>query len=197
MKLIQILIKFLFYLSSFIPLYLLLIIQNLAIRDSNGNLFRKDVFLYQFFESIPKMLFWGSTVLAIILSIVFIALFKLLYLDSQGVIGKVVDESFERGDTLGYIVTYIIPLVSMDVGSCRSLIINLVLFMIIGIFYIKDNQLFMNPIFNLMGYRILISDDNVYITKISRRRMKEIAREEDDLIKIPISEEIFIIKEIN
>ena len=125
MKLIQILIKFLFYLSSFIPLYLLLIIQNLAIRDSNGNLFRKDVFLYQFFESIPKMLFWGSTVLAIILSIVFIALFKLLYLDSQGVIGKVVDESFERGDTLGYIVTYIIPLVSMDVGSCRSLIIIL------------------------------------------------------------------------
>ena len=69
--------------------------------------------------------------------------------------------------------------------------------MIIGIFYIKDNQLFMNPIFNLMGYRILISDDNVYITKISRRRMKEIAREEDDVIKIPISEEIFIIKEIN
>lgn len=191
------LIKFLFYLSSFIPLYFLLIIQNLSIRDSNGNLLSKDVFFHQFYESTPKILFWGSTALAIILSIIFICLFKLFYLDSQGVIGKVVDESFERGDTLGYIITYIIPLVSMDVGSYRSLIINLVLFMIIGIFYIKDNQLFMNPIFNIMGYRILISDNNVYITKISRRRMKEIAREEEDVIKIPISEEIFIIKEIN
>lgn len=197
MKLFQILIKFLFYLSSFIPLYFLLIIQNLSIRDSNSNFLSKDVFFYQFYESTPKILFWRSTTLAIILSIVFIVLFKIFYLDSQGVIGKVVDESFERGDTLGYIVTYIIPLVSMDVGSYRSLMINLVLFMIIGIFYIKDNQLFMNPIFNMMGYRILISDDNIYITKLSRRRMKEIARETEDVIKIPISEEIFIIKEVD
>lgn len=197
MKLIQILIKFLFYLSSFTPLYFLLIVQNLSIRDSDGNLLSKGVFFYQFYESTPKILFWGSTTLAIILSILFIVLFRIFYLDSQGVIGKLVDESLERGDTLGYIITYIIPLLSMEVGSYRSLTINLVLFMIIGIFYIKDNQLFMNPIFNMMGYRILISDDNIYITKLSRRRMKEIAREKEDVIKIPISEEIFIIKEVD
>lgn len=195
-KVIECLFKFWFYISSFLPLYLLLIIQNLSIRGEQGEFLFKVVFWKQFYDSVPHLLFWSSTFFAIILSVIFIIFFKVCWLDQEGNSGKIIDESLGRGDTLGYIVTYIVPLLSMDIGSIRSLVINFILFLIIGIFYIKDNQLFMNPIFNFMGYRVLMSDDNVYITKLSRKRLKEIVKDEEDVIKIHISGDIFIIKEV-
>ena len=109
-KVIECLFKFWFYISSFLPLYLLLIIQNLSIRGEQGEFLFKVVFWKQFYDSVPHLLFWTSIAISIILSLFFIIVFKACWLDQEGCIGKIIDESLERGDTLGYIVTYIVPL---------------------------------------------------------------------------------------
>ena len=122
--------------------------------------------------------------------------FFVFYIKAEGSPGHVQGTNFERADTLGYIVTYIVPLISMDINSYRSLFINFSLFFIIGIFYIKNNQFFMNPIFNLLGYNILSSDNGcIYVTKSSPRRMKIFASENIQVSLKNIAEDIYVVKE--
>ncbi|MEN2666795.1 hypothetical protein [Listeria aquatica] len=125
-----------------------------------------------------------------------IVVFFKFYVKSDGVPSKVEGSSFRRADTLGYVITYIVPLMSMDINSFRSLLLNFLLFFIIGVFYVKNNQFFMNPILNLCGYNILESDSGrVYITKLSPRIIKEKAKEEEEVFLVNIVEDIYIVKE--
>ncbi|MBC1512218.1 hypothetical protein [Listeria booriae] len=200
MRLGQNIIKSVLYLSSFLPLFILLLIQNLQILDEKNKFMGLKAFFYQFHSDgylSPAFIFWSVVAMFIILSILGILAFFKLYVKSVGVSSKVVGDTFRRADTLGYIVTYIVPLMSMDITSFRSLLLNFLLFFIIGVFYIKNNQFFMNPILNLSGYNILESDTGiVYITKLSPRKVKEKANEGEKIISINIVEDIYIIKEI-
>lgn len=185
------------YLSSFFPLFVLLVIQNIEI-ISNSDLLSISAFFSQFFEKkwyAPESIFWFSVILFLIASVISIVMFFFFYLNAEGASGKLVGENFERTDTLGYIITYIVPLLSMNIASYRSLIVNFVLFIIIGVFYIKNNQFFMNPVFNLMGYNILASDSgHVYVTKLSPRKMKIIAKEQTEISLKNIAEDIYVVK---
>lgn len=60
-----------------------------------------------------------------------------IYGAKEGRNGSISDAEFVREDTMGYIVTYIIPLLSMDITSLRSLVVNLLLFIIIGTFMLR------------------------------------------------------------
>lgn len=192
--------KFFLYLSSFFPLFILLFIQNVKITDDEGNFLKWKKIMSTFFQDglfSPKGIFWMFVFFFIFASIVSIFGFFFLYVNVDGASGKLVGQKFVRADTLGYIVTYIVPLISMDITSYRSLLINFLLFFIIGIFYIKNNQFFMNPIFNLLGYNILASDNGyIYITKLTPRQMNEIATEGTTISLKNIAEDIYIVKNI-
>lgn len=187
------------YLSSFLPLFLLLIVQNIELKE-NREWLNWSNFFSQFFSKgfgDSKTIFWIAVIIFVFLSIISIGMFFCIFVRADGTPGHLLGTNFERADTLGYIVSYIVPLVSMDINSYRSLLINFSLFFIIGIFYIKNNQFFMNPIFNLLGYNILASDSGcIYVTKLSPRRMKEISIDEEDVILKYISDDIYLVKEL-
>lgn len=105
------------------------------------------------------------------------------------------DAEFVREDTMGYIVTYIVPLLSIQVDSQRSLIVNLLLFVIIGTFYVKNDQIFMNPIYNLFNYNVFSTEKGIYITKISKYKLKNIVRYNLDVYKINVLADIYVLKE--
>lgn len=192
-------VKSVLYLSSFLPLFILLIIQNLNVLDEEGRFIGLKAFFTQFWSSgllSPIFIFWTAVIIFIGLSTVGIVVFFKFYVKSDGVPSKVEGGAFRRADTLGYVITYIVPLMSMDINSFRSLLLNFLLFFIIGVFYIKNNQFFMNPILNLCGYNILESDSGrVYITKLSPRIIKEKAKEEEEVFLVNIVEDIYIVKE--
>lgn len=192
-------VKSVLYLSSFIPLFILLIVQNLNIFNEENKFIGFKAFFSQFLGSGPlssRFIFWFAVVIFICLSMVGIVVFFKFYVKSDGVPSKVEGSSFRRADTLGYVITYIVPLMSMDINSFRSLLLNFLLFFIIGVFYVKNNQFFMNPILNLCGYNILESDSGrVYITKLSPRIIKEKAKEEEEVFLVNIVEDIYIVKE--
>lgn len=143
----------------------------------------------------PQSIFWIVVLAFILLSIIGIVCFFIFYVSSNGVSNKLAGNNFKRADTLGYIVTYIVPLMSMDISSFRSLLLNFLLFFIIGIFYIKNNQFFMNPILNLCGYNVLESDaGTIYITKLSPRKIKEKSQEGEKVILVNIVEDIYLVK---
>lgn len=128
--------KTLLYLSSFIPLYILLIVQNIQLRNTEGKIYNSSEFVNQFIgnEKTTPNIFWIVIFSLLLISAITICVFVKFFLKAEGSSGKIIGESFSREDTLGYIVTYIMPLISIDIKSPRSLIINSILFVTIGIF---------------------------------------------------------------
>ena len=53
-----------------------------------------------------------------------------------------------------YFLAYIIPFIAMDIDSTRQLVAYLVLFIFIGILYIRTELLYVNPTLTLLGYNI-------------------------------------------
>lgn len=196
MKVKRIIQKILFYLSSFIPLYLLLIIQNIQIRDNSGRFLAPNEFFTQFFQTNTSVsFFWGGLLILSLLSLFGVFLFFLVYSKTEGRIGEIKYTEFVREDTLGYIVTYIVPLITMDIQSGRSLLINFILFIIIGTFYVRNDQLFMNPLYNICGYNVFSAEDQIYITRISKSKLKIIAKRNLPVKKVNLVGDIYILTE--
>lgn len=188
--------KILFYLSSFIPLYILLVFQNIQIRDGDGSILGIKDFLNQFLNtSISVTFFWIGLLVLLILSLFGISLFFLVYTRTEGRKGFIKDVELIREDTMGYIVTYIVPLISMDIYSPRSLIINFLLFIIIGTFYVKNDQLFMNPLYNVCGYNVFSAEENIYITKMSKSKVKNVAKRKLPVAKVNLIGDIYVLSE--
>ncbi|EJA1053598.1 hypothetical protein MRS30_003007, partial [Listeria monocytogenes] len=115
-------VKSVLYLSSFLPLFILLIIQNLNVIDEENKFIGLKAFFTQFWGNgllSPIFIFWSAVVIFIGLSMLGIVIFFKFYVKSDGVPSKVEGSSFRRADTLGYIITYIVPLMSMDINSFR------------------------------------------------------------------------------
>lgn len=187
--------KALFYLSSFIPLYILLIVQNFEFKNKEGK-FSWLVVIKQFnFTNTNVSIFWFSLLLLIIVSLFGCFVFFGVYTTKPGRNSTIKDAEFVREDTLGYIVTYLVPLLSMEITSSRSLTINALLFIIIGTFYVKNDQIFMNPIYNLFGYNIFSSETGIYITRISKSKLKIIAKKDLPVRKVNILGDIYVLKE--
>lgn len=189
--------KTLFYMSSFIPLYLLLIVQNLKIRDESGALSWNTIWAQFNFSNRIISSFWIGLLLLLIISLLGCLMFFGVYTTREGIKSNISDAEFVREDTMGYIVTYIVPLLSMDIESVRSLTINLLLFIIIGSFYVKNDQIFMNPLYNLFGYNIFSAESGVYITRISKQKLKIAAKKDIPVRKINILGDIYVLKEYN
>lgn len=189
--------KTIFYLSSFIPLYLLLIIQNIKIRNTNDEILSLDGIIKEnIFKQTSITIFWFGLFILILLSITGIVLFFIAYGKADGVIGELSGVDFVREDTMGYIVTYIVPLLSMDISSPRSLLINFILFITIGTFYVKNDQLFMNPLYNLLGYNVFSANRCIYITKLNSSQLRTISKNKDKVNKKNIVGDIYIVEKI-
>lgn len=177
-KMIRFLRKFTFYLSSFLPLYLLLFIQNVQIKDKDNNNLTIKSFFSQFYStsSGSVKVFWITLTVLIILSILGVVIFAKVYTKSPGRKVTLKNVDYVREDTMGYIVTYIVPMIAMDIHSGRSLLVNFLLFLIIGSFYIKNDQIFMNPLYNFFGFNVFSAEDRVYITKIKKHEIRVISK---------------------
>lgn len=60
---------------------------------------------------------------------------------------------------IGYIMTYVIPFLSLGYGNIFDLISLLILLIIVCIIYVNSNLLYVNVIFNLFGYNLFKVED--------------------------------------
>lgn len=79
-------------------------------------------------------------------------------------------------DAILYLLTYVIPLASLQYNSITADLAVLFIFLITGYIYIKTDLIYINPILNILGYNIYLGD-----------------REEDNTFDIKIEESVIII----
>lgn len=150
-------IKVFLFLSSFIPLFGIIIIRNL--------------------DAIPIVVGFGSliAIVSIVLAIMFFQVSRIsgkyLNIDRVENANKV---------SLEYFVVYIVPFLTVDFLALTDLASMAILFGIMAYMYVKSDLIYMNPMLNLFRlniFKVRLQDGEEVIV-ISKRKKKDLATEE-------------------
>ena len=143
------------YVSSFFPLYILLIVNNYTYFNSIQDL--RKILLFE--ELLPSLF---SYVLIFLMIFSFISLFTILRIklhDKHSFTGICKTED----NLLSYVVTYLVPILSIDITKANSLLVNVGLFSLLGFIYVKNNLVYLNPLFLFFRYNVFLTDKNEVI----------------------------------
>ena len=125
-------IRAILFLSSYSPLFVILVI-----RDS--------------FESVG----WSVALIGISLTSIAVLLTYLKLAGSLEPHFATAREVYPRGtEAIGYIVTYLIPFLDVDLGDDETLASLALLLGVIGVLYVNSNLIYINPVLNLMGFHL-------------------------------------------
>ena len=139
--------KWFLFITSYLPLYIWLLLSNINYVELL-KLNKKDL------EISTKKLFYFVLVVFIIISIVeLIQLFKSSGSEIKK-IPKEMEATPESDGLMNYIVTYITPLVSFDLSDIKSVIMNIALFLLIGLMYVGSSATYLNPVLGIFGFKI-------------------------------------------
>jgi len=158
--------KWLLFISSYAPLYLLLALNNYEFKKKIDKSF-EDVF-----ENTPELIFWIVIGSLLIISLITVFILKGWSLNETRVLGKLtnVNESI-----LSYIITYVVPLTVIDTKDINSMVVNLVLFLIIGFIYVNNDLIYLNVLLIIVGFRVYSDEEgNKIITDLDKNELFDI-----------------------
>lgn len=176
------------YVSSFFPLYILLIINNYESFSS----WKKFISIL-YFEKPSVSLFWALILVLMLLSLLSLFIITRLSLNERKTFENV---SRTEDNLLDYVVTYLVPLLSIDVAKLNSLLVNAGLFLLLGFIYVKNNFVYLNPLFLFFGYNIFkTSSEEVIISNYDIHDLKSMERERLDYR--PLGYKIYLVRKTN
>ncbi|MEA5008245.1 hypothetical protein [Clostridium tyrobutyricum] len=158
------------FISSYFPLYIILLVLNIE----NYNSFSKLIKIFKF-ENIKISLF-----VFILIILLLISLESIYDLKNTKASESHTFSSISNSDDaiINYMMTYIIPLLSTDFLSTKTLIMNVILFFIIGFMYVRLNLVYLNPLWLIWGYSMYKADNSmIIITNISYSNIKSLENE--------------------
>ncbi len=117
-------------------------------------------------ELLIKIIFSLLFIFIIIISLIFTLIIVIqakANVDTYLKIKKIEDSQV---NILGYIFSYIVPFIDLDLSNIYELLIMAILIYIIGYYYIKSNLFHLNPTLNMCSFkisRIVTEDDKTII----------------------------------
>jgi hypothetical protein len=130
--------RILLFLSSYAPLFVIL-----GIRNSFGN------------RTVSITLFAVAAVSVLVL-VGYLAIVKRLG-DHSVVVQQT---SAKDGEAMSYVVTYLLPFLGLDSTNRADQISLAVFLLVVAVLYVSSNLIHMNPMLNLLRYRILELDSD-------------------------------------
>lgn len=181
-------VKWLLFLSSYIPLFILLVIKHWGVKWVFPQL------EYPIFEALAG---WKIPILslgwAILVLLSGFALWLVISVrQSRGGTDFKRVESFRSRDDLitSYILVYIFPFVILDYTQLTNWLAFLVFFLVIGVIQVRSNLLHINPIFAIFNYRIYeIDTGEQVLTVVTRSNLKPT---DDSLKTVELSNDVFL-----
>lgn len=173
------------FISSYFPLYIILLILNI---EKYNNIPKLIKILK--FENIEVSLFAFIIIIFICISLESIYDLKNTNASESH---KFLNISNSDDSIINYMMTYIIPLLSTDFLSKKTLIMNVMLFLIIGFMYVRLNLVYLNPLWLIWGYSMYKADGSkIIITNISYSDIKSL--ENEDLKSSLLCDRIYLIQ---
>ena len=178
----RIFIKCVLFISSYFPLYIFLLVLNIDNYNSIAKL-----------QQVPVILFLTSMILCIILSIISLIIIMI----SKNGTKKLLLVNIERPDDtiLSYIMTYIIPILTVNNMDKYQIVVNILLFILIGYLYIRLNLLYLNPLWSMFGYiSYRVNDDTILITNYKIAELKNKINNKQSIKGFYMANDIFVAK---
>lgn len=157
-----IVMKIKMFITSYFPLYIIL----LALQIKN----------YQITCNIKNVLFSPTIFVVVLCVLSAISVESTIDLITTRGNERYKYDSIERtGDAvISYMMTYIVPLLSETFFSYKGFIINITLFLLIGIMYVKLDLVYFNPTWILFNYIVYTSDSgDLIISNIPYGKLKQ------------------------
>lgn len=144
------------YICNYIPLFLLIFLNEIKKAEDDHRSMYSVVLEFK--------IYWVILLIVSVISITFLLLKWIRNAQSSDEIPG--ELKIINTDILNYFVTYLIPLLSLDLANVYSISINIIIFVIIGLFHTKSDMLHYNLLLVLMGYNIYSNDKNkIFISK--------------------------------
>jgi hypothetical protein len=88
---------------------------------------------------------------------------------------RVTERQSRDGDVMGYIASYIIPLVTLPLNGLQQISVLVIFIVVLGIVYINSDMIRINPMFSILGYHlyeIKVENGTEFYSLLTRRRVK-------------------------
>ncbi|MED4562709.1 hypothetical protein [Bacillus altitudinis] len=158
------------YISSFFPLYVLLVISNYKDIPTF-----KDVSEIMKFKDLNAGMFW---IVICALSLISIISLAIVMKTKQPEKHTFKDINQTEDHLLNYVVTYLLPLLSIEIHKTESLLVNAGLFALIGFLYVRNSLVYLNPLFLFFGYNLYKADNGkIIITNYNFYELKQLQNE--------------------
>ena len=139
------------YLSSYIPLYFILVIKNVLLKFENNNWKFNNLYLINSLDS------WVIIVLCLLIIYLLCDLIKQDKEIEKNAINRyeiLKVNDFSTEPILNYVSLYILTFIEFDFNYISNIVTLILLMIFFGIITIKYNELYINPVFLLLGYKI-------------------------------------------
>jgi hypothetical protein len=163
-------IQILLFIISYIPLYLILSIQNI-----NGEYLSNEGLFIGF-----KQMLYNNKVSLFLLCFSFFSIISyfILYkiiLKSAATKITITKKIEDNEEHLSYLVTYILPFTGLNFSTLQSIVATIVLFSVLGSIYIRTNLILTNPTLILFGFIIskVETTDGKNVFLIHKKTIKE------------------------
>lgn len=155
----RICIKIIMFISSYFPLYIMLLLLHYSKFNDLNKLLKPKI-----------ILFLSALFVCIMISVVSI----FLLFNAKGTAPLKIGKTQRPDDTIiSYMMTYIIPILSIDFSDNGIVMVNVILFLLIGYLYVRLNLLYLNPLWSLFGYLpFIINDDTIVISNMNYIEIK-------------------------
>ena len=174
-------IKALMFISSYFPLYIMLLILHYDKFDSKKKLCN------------PKVI----SFIVILLICILLSIISVILLSKSSGRKPLIITDLERPDDtiISYMMTYIIPILTTDLLNRGEILVNIILFLLIGYLYIRLNLIYLNPLWSMFGYlSYRINYDTVLITDIDYSNLKVYKFSKKKINGLFLANDIFLAK---
>lgn len=98
-------------------------------------------------------------------------------------------------NVMSYVMTYIVPVISVDFSEPVTLLTNILLFIFIGIVYVKNDLIYLNPVISV-SHNIYINEKDIVISKYSLGELQRFNKEHIRMVGKKLSSNVILYQEI-
>lgn len=143
--------KIMLYLSSYVPLYLILIVKNVLLKFENRKWNLDNI---KYFNSVDDLFITILLILTIV-SVVYVTIqingINKYHNNSYKIL-KV--NNFSSDSILNYISIYILTFIEFDLNSISNIVTLILIIFLLGIISIRYGDIYINPILLLWNYKV-------------------------------------------
>lgn len=184
--------KWILFVTSYLPLYFWLLFSGIDYTQLDFSKYKLETL-----KSFPNVF---RLILLCLIIISFVEIINLFIGSGSEIktLPKEMEISPESDSLMNYVVTYFTPLLSFDLNDTKSVMMNVLLFLLIGLMYVGSSATYLNPFLGVFGFKIFgvsgFPHAHHIISSFSFDEIETIKNRGDEIIRYRLGDGIYVIK---